>query len=435
MRLLRLFLPALSLLLAVPAQAHPQDGPHADVEIEIADDAVRFDMVINLVMVDEMTPVPRENPGEIHELEEPAVRDALVAYIAREHRVAIDGVEVAPIIERFSVIRPGLELLPLFPRTGMRGLTRVHLVLAYPVKAPPKTVAMRWGAYPPDYTLEPGPDGTRPPIALEARLRAEGRLTIIRFTRDEPEVIWHATGMTAEDRFAPVPDLAAAEEVTPRTIPALSLALGALLVLLVGVELIARKGRPRPMRLALYALVLIPSAWASAPVLRVPVSTGSVAEKLTPEQALEIFRPLHANIYRAFDYQTESEIYDALSRSVAGDLLDALYNQIYRSLIMQDQGGAVSSVQAVRLMDARIESLGTLDDGTPAFNVEARWQVDGVVNHFGHSHWRTNEYLARFGVARLAPGWRITSHEILESQRLDTDPFTDPTKNRPKGEL
>ncbi len=431
----RLLVPLFALMAALPALAHPQDGPHADVEIEIADDAVRFDMVINLVMVDEMTPVPRENPGEVHELEEPAVRDALLAYITREHRVAIDGVEVAPIVERFSVIRPGLELLPLFPRTGMRGLTRVHLVLAYPIKSPPKTIAMRWGAYPPDYTLEPGPDGNRPPIQLEARLRAEGKLSIIRFTRDEPEVIWHATGLTAEDRFAPVPDLAPAPEREPRKLPVLSFALACLLVILLLTELVARKGRPRIARLALYAVVLVPAALLTRTVLQVPMPPRVAEQALTPQQALEVFRPLHANIYRAFDYQTESEIYDALARSVAGELLDTLYNQIYRSLIMQDQGGAVSSVQAVRLMDARIESLGTLADGTPAFNVAARWQVDGVVNHFGHSHWRTNEYLARFGVARLTPGWRITSHEVLESRRLDTDPFTDPTKNRPTGEL
>lgn len=423
------------------ARGHPQDGPHADVEIEITGDAVIFDTVINLVMIDEMTPVPRENPGDVHPLEEDAIRDALHAYIAREHRVAIDGVEVTPIVDRFVVIRPGPELIPLFPRTGMRGLTRVHLVLRYPIKAAPRNVAMRWGAYPPDYALEPGPDGQRPPVQLEARLRAEGLLKIITFTRDEPEYVWHATGLTAADRFARVPDLSTrAPQIEAITIPLASIAILSLhgLVLALALARWGRKDSPRGIpRSALAVPLSVLLAVVLWDVGRVRVGERTISPKeLSTEDALAIFRPLHANIYRAFDYQSESEIYDALSRSVSGDLLDSLYNQIYRSLIMQEEGGAVSSVQDVRLAEASVESVGSTN-GHDAFNVLARWQVDGVVNHFGHSHWRTNEYLARFAVARSDAGWRISAHEILDQQRLDTDPFSNPESppKRPQGEL
>lgn len=429
------------LLWCVPAFGHPQDGPHADVEIEIGDDAVVFDTVINLVMIDEMTPVPRENPGDIHPLEEDAIRVALHAYIAREHRVAIDGVEVTPIVDRFVVIRPGPELIPLFPRTGMRGLTRVHLVLRYPIKGAPKRVAMRWGAYPPDYALEPGPDGERPPVQLEARLRAEGLLKIITFTRDEPEFVWHATGLSAADRFARVPDLGQREpRVEAVTIPLASIAILGVQGLVLVVALVRWRMRDPQRRFPRSAL-LVPLGVLAAAMLwdvgRVRVGARETTPRqLTSGEALAIFRPLHANIYRAFDYQQEGEIYDALARSVTGDLLDALYNQVYRSLIMQDEGGAVSSVQDVRLREASVESIGSAD-GRDAFNVLARWQVDGVVNHFGHSHWRTNEYLARFSISEGDAGWRISAHEVLEQQRLDTDPFTNPagTPGRPEGEL
>ena len=59
---------------------------------------------------------------------------------------------------------------------------------------------------------------------------------------------------------------------------------------------------------------------------------------LDAEQALAVFRPLHANIYRAFDYDTESDVYDALERVVEGKLLDRLYDEIYTDLVLADDG-------------------------------------------------------------------------------------------------
>jgi hypothetical protein len=62
----------------------------------------------------------------------------------------------------------------------------------------------------------------------------------------------------------------------------------------------------------------------------------------------------------------------------------------------------------------------------PVFTVECRWQVEGVVSHWGHAHSRTNEYLALWSVAEEADGWRLTGAEILEQDRVDessTDPL------------
>ncbi len=428
----------LFLLAANPAPAHPQDGPHADVEITIGESAVVFDILVNLVMIDEMGEFPRENPSDIHPIEEDAVRAGLLEYLAREHRVAIDGVEVTPIVRTFNVVRSDPSHVALFPRTGMRGLTKIHLVLDYPIKGELKSVAMRWGTFPPDFTIDPDEFGFRPPIRLEARLRAEGQLKIATFTKDEPEYIFHATGLSAEDRFASVPQLSEREPTTRTvTIPAVSLAIVGVYTLALVVTL-ARSGRGKPKALVAGAAPLVALvAYLALDTGRVPIRTiTEQPEQLTEAEALAVFAPLHANIYRAFDYQTDTEIYDALARSVSGEMLDRLYNQVFASLIMHDQGGAVSSVQEVRLDETTIESIGEVESGEQGFAILARWQVDGVVNHFGHSHWRTNEYLARFGVVETEAGWRIAASEVLEQQRLDTDPFIDPTKPaRPVGEL
>jgi hypothetical protein len=140
-------------------------------------------------------------------------------------------------------------------------------------------------------------------------------------------------------------------------------------------------------------------------------------------QAVAIFEPLHANIYRAFDYVQPSEIYDALERSVDGALLDALYNDIYRGLILQEEGGALSRVQRVDSLGVEVESIGLLADGRPGFTLQHHWRVTGAVFHWGHSHYRTNEYRARYTVAAGGPesggGWRIRGHQPLEQVRLE----------------
>ena len=425
--------------------AHPQDGPHADVEITITEQNVTFDMLINLVMIDEMTPVPRENPGDVHPLEEPAIERALVGYIAREHRVAIDGVEVAPVVGSFEFIRPDVSNVVLFPRTGMRGLLKVHLVLEYPTKGAPASVAMRWGAYPPDYSLEADEDGVRPAIRLEARLRAEGRLSIVTFTKDEPEFVWHATGLTEEDRFAKVPQLGRLEggKASVRVVPMVSAGLVglALVAMLMGVLGVIRSGRRRGFAVAaVLSGVLLVGAYGARGVARVEVLRKvTMAREVSEADALAVFRPLHANIYRAFDETDRSAIYDALAQSVDGDLLDGLFNQIYTSLVLYEAGGAVSKVQEVTPIETTVISIGRLgEDGSPGFTVDARWRVKGMVYHWGHSHTRVNEYRARYMVVHRPQGWRIASNTIIEQFRVDsssTDPSAPENQTQRVGEL
>src|SRR5690606_14532992 len=138
--------------------------------------------------------------------------------------------------------------------------------------------------------------------------------------------------------------------------------------------------------------------------------------------AIAAFRPLHTNIYRAFDYNEEGDIYDALARSVDGPLLDELYNQIYRGLVMQlEDGAAVSRVQNVEPVESELRAV-VAADGAASFRLSHRWRVTGAVYHWGHSHTRTNEYLAEYTVAATADGWRITASRPLEQFRVDSAP-------------
>ncbi|MDP6058090.1 MAG: hypothetical protein QGH33_04320 [Pirellulaceae bacterium] len=140
---------------------------------------------------------------------------------------------------------------------------------------------------------------------------------------------------------------------------------------------------------------------------------------VSPNEAQAIFASLHKNTYRAFDYRDESEIYDALAKSVDGRLLRDLYLKMRRGLEMQEQGGAVARGREV-----------VVEEGSPpptplgatqvsrGFGFRCKWTVKGSVQHWGHLHSRTNQYVALFRVEPRDNAWKITKMEVLDEQRL-----------------
>lgn len=428
---MRSLLPALALGLlsaASPEAAgsrHPVDGPDVDVRIQVQNEAVRFQIVMNLAYVDEIVDTPREDEFAIQDTEHASIRKVIFDFLKESNKLVVDGVPVQPLDRSFEVYPPDMDMLPLFPRTMEKGLTRVKLALDYPCKSPPKQVAFAWGEFPVNRALETPTDKRR--IEIKAHLIARGLDEIVPLTAEEPEYTWHDTGASVADRFLAVPEPVRRE---PLPIPLVSAALLALLL----VSFASRAFRRRAGRVALFAATVLLSAWLCRGVAVVDAPNPFDTSPSLPnaEQAAAIFRPLHQNIYCAFDYVEESEIYDALAQSVDGKLLDELYNQVYRSLIMHEEGGAVSRVEAVRPVTSTVETIGQLPsyDERPGFQVHARWQVDGVVRHWNHAHYRTNEYEARYTVVQADAGWRIADHKILAQKRMD-DGTDAGTKLRP----
>jgi hypothetical protein len=398
---------------------HPQDGPDVDVRIGIEEERVRVTLILNLAFTDEIVDAVREQEFYLHPVEYEMLHEELWEYFHEKLVIAIDGVDVVPVDAGFEVQDADPTLLPLFPLFGAKALIKARLVLDYPVKAPPQSVNITWPAFPPDYVVAAPDSEEIPPVVVTARLFAGGVSTIVIFEETEPEYTWHASVDTYEDRFLAVPEPASGGG---NSIPVLSLLLAAG-VAGTGVFCFGTRAGQRFRRRWVYAapLGLVAAALLTG-VARIDLSRSQLPSE--PE-ALAIFQPLHANIYRAFDYTDESDVYDALAQSVHGDLLDRLYNEIYRSLIMQEEGGAVARVQSVTPLETELESLGLLPpDDTPGFSVVMRWQVAGAVFHWGHSHHRTNEYQARYNVLATDTGWRIADSQILEQLRVDAEPIS-----------
>jgi len=397
---------------ASTAAIHPQDGPDADVRIHVETSRVRFYIMLNLAFVDEVVDLYREDDSRLHPAEFASYRAGLLDYFHDTNRVMIDGLEVAPVDAGFESMDADISFLPLFPRMGERALAKVQLVLDYPVKSPPNAVQMYWGSYPPDRAV--GDENFMPTVTVRAQLFSNGIQEEVVFNEEEPEFTWHNSGETAADHFLKVPE-PPAQAGWPMPVGSLGLLIAG------GVAALLLNRNKRHLVAVATSACVVAVAWFSRGGMVIEV--GGNQDLPSSSEAEQIFLPLPANIYRAFDYTAESDIYDALAQSVDGPLLDTLYNQVYRGLIMQEEGGAVSRVMAVRPVELAVESIGILpDDGRPGFDVLARWQVDGKVTHWGHSHERTNEYQARYTVLQTDQGWRIGGSQVQEQLRVSATP-------------
>jgi hypothetical protein len=126
---------------------------------------------------------------------------------------------------------------------------------------------------------------------------------------------------------------------------------------------------------------------------------------------------LLTNVYRAFDFREESDIYDVLERSVEGELEGELLREVYlemrRGLILASQGGASARVKDVELTDLQTSPA---DEG--GIQARATWQVRAAVGHWGHIHERRNEYQANLQLQPIDGAWKLVNVEILDEVRL-----------------
>ena len=122
------------------------------------------------------------------------------------------------------------------------------------------------------------------------------------------------------------------------------------------------------------------------------------------------------NVYRAFDFRNEEDVYDKLAVSVGGDLLADIYLQNRRSFAVQQAGGAQAKIRSVEIQDAVAERL---DDRPLAYAIRGNWTAQGTVGHWGHVHTRRNRYDAIVTVEAVDGTWKITDMEVLEEQRID----------------
>jgi hypothetical protein len=163
--------------------------------------------------------------------------------------------------------------------------------------------------------------------------------------------------------------------------------------------------------------VLIAASLLLYPYLQVPVAKpGSAASRVTNDEAISILHSLLKNVYRAFDFREEEDVYDKLAISASGDLLANIYLQNRKSFEVKRAGGAQARVKEIKVQDVIVEEN---KENNKALDLRSQWTAMGTVGHWGHIHTRQNQYEAIVTVESVGGSWKITGLELLEEKRID----------------
>ncbi|MEL6106599.1 MAG: hypothetical protein AAFU85_11200, partial [Planctomycetota bacterium] len=376
----------------------------------IDDYEVRHEILIPLLTLEESVLVARDDDEFLDLDEQDAARQQIEAFFKTGNPIEIDGALVTPTVDRCDFY--GLDFKDFAKQAESKRVSlasaRVGIILSYKLSQPAQTVGLTWNRFNSYlWTIN----------MVVFAFEEVSKATLSRLGSDN-EYRWENPG---RPRLEPI-DSVIANVAPPRefSLPALSVACLALIPAAL-LAVAVRWFSPRACGLSVVGLLV--AAAVGWPFVRVRVSDPlhSASEASNPEVD-SAFASLHANIYRAFDYRDEEQVYDALAKSIDGELLQTVYLEIRRGLEMQEQGGALSRIREVAILEGGKEK--------PAYErppsehgrhvrYRSRWNVAGTVEHWGHIHARTNQYEAIFDLETRNGLWKVTGMDLLEEKRLN----------------
>jgi hypothetical protein len=342
--------------------------------------------------------------GRFLEIEEQdALKEKIETLFANANPVEIGYKKIQPKFDRLDFY--GLDLRDFAMQADRRKVSmangRVGVIMSYPAESAPNNVSLTWDLFNPV---------VRSVDAIVFALDEVKRTQFSKFLPDNT-YSWANVAPEAESPIEAIP----AEYDLPvwQNFPWLSLILlaGALYAVVTGKLKNANQGRyVIAGALTTLALVLFPLVNFEL------YSPWSNRLRIDKPKADEIFSTLHGNLFRAFDYSDESQIYDGLSKSIDGELLSDLYLQLNDSLRIKEQGGAIASITGVNLLDGELKKnqryFPTVE---PGFEYRCKWNLVGTIEHWGHIHERTNVYDATFEVRSKDNEWKITSMQLEDA--------------------
>jgi hypothetical protein len=388
-----LLVAGLILLLASPLFAH--NPPPVYLTVDVTEEELKMEVTLSKDLFKDWFPLAVTPRGDLRK----TWRNHVAGQITEWATVKIDRLPVKGVVgkaEEKKFLDHGIEW------------EYVVIDVTYGVKGKPRQVAVTWTKYTTSIGWELDP--------IDAEFEGFEGGAYVQFTKREPEVVWHTPRAPRVTQKAWEPPV-----VEPETVVLPLASFGcALALLLTGGFLIAGRVSPRLGGVAIVAFLAAGAGlWGRARIEVAPPWAASF-EMPAGDQAKLIFETLHRNIYRAFDYESEDDIYDTLARSVTGNLLEDVYLEVYDSLIMKEAGGAVAKVQSTRIVDAEVDLPDDLD--ARHYDVKCKWRVVGKVGHHGHTHRRTNEYRAVYTVTHVAEkGWRIAAVTVLDQKRVEDE--------------
>jgi hypothetical protein len=331
-----------------------------------------------------------------------------IQFLLEQEKILIDGKSYKPILDRIAFVESSMlrsrfidqpERVPL--NTAMIGvvITYLHEGMPQEVTAECTLFSDRIQQVPSSMVDPAGPF----PYTL---------------TPDDNVLKW--TNFLKNYTIPTVDMVAVAERHQGLAIPLGSVAC-LLLLLPVAWGIRRRKKTARSIKPMLgLAAALVAAALILLPLFQ--VSFGATrASRITEDDSRAILDSLLKNVYRAFDFRDEEDVYDKLAISVSGDLLEDIYLQHRKSMVVEQAGGAQAQVKEIDIQKVTAEDSPEYDN---ALAFRAQWTVLGTVGHWGHIHNRQNLYDAVLTLTPVDGSWKIIDLELLEAKRID--PFAQP---------
>lgn len=131
----------------------------------------------------------------------------------------------------------------------------------------------------------------------------------------------------------------------------------------------------------------------------------------TDQETKQLTQAILSNIYRAFDFREDEDVYAALESVVDGPVLRDIYLRVKRSLIMAEQGGTLAHANEVVVNE--ITKIGK-----KSFDYEVKWQVVSVSEHWGHIHKQTTEFKARLSLIQKSGFWKLIAFQLLDEKKI-----------------
>jgi hypothetical protein len=340
---------------------------------------------------------------EVDELE--PLKQRIGEFLLQKNPVKVDGETLKPILDRTNYVKVGLTGIQILEVPERLEITSaiVGVILTYITDGIPQQVTLDWELFTDQIQRVPA-TSTDPAGPLPTYLTPEDNVhTWTNYLKNYELPTVHRTEV--------------AGSLGELLIPLVSLLGLAGFLGAAGWTLSSRR-RAKPLRLPLaVAALCLASAAAAYPFARVSVNRPALmAGALDDARATALLQTLLKNVYRAFDFREEEDVYDKLALTVSGDLLTDIYLQNRRSMAIQQAGGAQAKIKEVAVQEARAERI---DGEGLTYAVHGTWTALGTVGHWGHVHQRKNRYEAVVTIAARDGAWKIVGLELRDERRID----------------
>jgi len=356
---------------------------------------VRQEVLIQARAAVQFLGIDDQGKGSIPVSSQEAVKQGVLKVFQMTNPISIDGNLAAPVLTRadFVTLGPAGVVVRQEPMVESLDQGIIGLTLVYETAGLADEVAVDWQLF--SQTVQKVEATSTDPF---------GGATMI-LSPDENR--WQWKSRLSGYQVPVIEEIA----VQQKNQPIVSIALFSVALILILVAFIKKQSPPsRTLLLGILGLGFVLYPFATYPLTLPWVSQWAPSHQRTAV----ILDGLITNVYRAFDVRDESRVYDRLAVSVTGEQLSKIYLENRKALEFENRGGARANVDEVKVL--AVKDVRSADD--KGFIADASWTVSGSVSHFGHTHYRRNQYHARVTFLNDSGYWKILNIELIDEKRI-----------------